>query len=76
VAKPIGIVYEHPQWFQPLFAELERRGVAYEKLHASRLVFDPGKSETPYSLVLNRMSPSAWMRGQAAAIFHTLHFLA
>ena len=76
MANPIGIVYEHPQWFQPLFAELDRRGVAYEKLHAGRLVFDPGESESRYSLVLNRMSPSAWMRGQAAAIFHTLHYLA
>jgi glutathione synthase/RimK-type ligase-like ATP-grasp enzyme len=76
VANPIGIVYEHPQWFEPLFAELDRRGVAYEKLHAGRLVFDPGESESRYSLVLNRMSPSAWMRGQAAAIFHTLHYLA
>jgi hypothetical protein len=27
-------------------------------------------------LVLNRMSPSAWTRGHANAIFHTLHFLA
>lgn len=75
MGKPIGIVYEHPQWFGPLFAELERRGVPYEKLHAGELVFDPGESESPYSLVLNRMSPSAWMRGHAHAIFHTLHYL-
>ncbi|MCA1671009.1 MAG: hypothetical protein LC799_01985, partial [Actinobacteria bacterium] len=29
----------------------------------------------PYSLVVNRMSPSAWMRGQREAIFHTLRYL-
>jgi hypothetical protein len=73
---PIGILYEHPLWFQPLFAELDRRSVRYEPLHANELLFDPGRHEVPYSLVLNRMSPSAWTRGHARAIFHSLHFLA
>jgi RimK-like ATP-grasp domain len=76
VSKPIGILYEHPQWFAPLFAEFERRGASYVKLHAAELVFDPGERESAYSLVLNRMSPSAWMRGRANEIFHTLHYLA
>jgi hypothetical protein len=73
---PIGILYEHPLWFQPLFAELDRRGVRYEPLHANDLVFDPGEQEFPYALLLNRMSPSAWTRGHAHAILHSLHFLA
>jgi len=72
---PIGILYEHPLWFEPLFAELERREIAYEKLHARELVFDPGETESPYSVVFNRMSPSAWTRGDAGAIYHALHFL-
>jgi len=76
VEAPIGILYEHPLWFQPLFAELDRRGIAYERVHAGELVFDPGKGDSPYSIVLNRMSPSAWTRGQAQTIFHSLHFLA
>lgn len=74
--KPIGILYEHPLWFEPLFAELDRRGVAYERLDTGQLVFDPGDRESPYSVLLNRMSPSAWMRGHADAIFHSLHYLA
>jgi hypothetical protein len=73
---PIGILYEHPLWFQPLFAELDRRGVAYDPLHPNELVFDPGERELPYAAVLNRMSPSAWTRGHAQAIYHTLHYLA
>jgi len=72
----LGILYEHPLWFEPLFAELERRGVPYEKLHAGQLVFDPGAREPRHSVVLNRMSPSAWTRGHAHAIFHTLNYLA
>jgi hypothetical protein len=72
----IGILYEHPLWFQPLFAELDRRGVPYARLRANELVFDPGDAHVPYRLLLNRMSPSAWTRGHASAIFHTVHFLA
>jgi len=73
--KPIGVLYEHPEWFKPLFAELDRRGVSYEPIHAARLVYDPGERESPYELVVNRMSPSAWGRGHGTAIFHTLHYL-
>ena len=74
--RPIGILYEHPLWFEPLFAELERRGAEYRRLPAGELVFDPGERREPFSLVVNRMSPSAWTRGNAHAIFHTLHYLA
>src|SRR5918911_3524520 len=72
---PIGIVYEHPQWFVPLFTELERRGIPYERIHAAELEFDPAEREPRHSLVVNRMSPSAWTRGHANAIFHSLHYL-
>ena len=74
--KPVGILYEHPLWFEPLFAELDRRGVPYERIDAARLTFDPADTERRYSVVVNRMSPSAWTRGNARAIFTTLHYLA
>ena len=74
--QPVAILYEHPLWFEPLFAELERRGIAYERLQAERHAFDPGDPSSPYSLVVNRMSPSAWTRGHERAIFHTLDYLA
>ena len=72
---PIGILYEHPEWFEPLFAELDRRTIPYEKVDATRLVFDPSRREPSHSLLVNRMSPSAWTRGHERAIFHTLHYL-
>lgn len=72
----IAILYEHPEWFRPLFAELDRRGIPYEPIHAAGHTFDPGKRESPYALLVNRMSPSAWLRGHGQAIFHTLHYLA
>jgi hypothetical protein len=71
----IGILYEHPEWFKPLFAELDRRGLAYERLDAARLVFSPGP-ERRFGLVFNRMSPSAYLRGAGHAIFSTRHYLA
>ncbi len=74
--KPIAVIYEHPEWFRPLFAELDRRGVAYEPVYAAAHAFDPSEPKSPYSLVVNRMSPSAWTRGHAGAIFHTLDYLA
>jgi hypothetical protein len=74
--KPVGILYEHPLWFRPLFAELERRGVPYEPIDAARLTWDPADLEQRWSLVVNRMSPSAWTRGNERAMFATLHFLA
>ena len=75
IERPIAILYEHPDWFRPLFAELERRGVPFVQLHAGTHRFDPAEP-LPYSLVFNRMSPSAWLRGYGNAIFHTLHYLA
>ena len=72
---PIAIYHEHPDWFRPLFAELERRDISYERLDAAAHLFDPSDTETPWSLVFNRASPSAYLRGHAQATFHTLHWL-
>lgn len=73
---PIGILYEHPEWFEPLFAELDRRDVPYEKLHAPTHTYDPSEREPRNGLVVNRMSPSAWLRGAESALFFTLDYLA
>src|SRR5512132_2280580 len=43
--RPIGIYYEHPDWFRPLFAELERQGVAYERIEADRHLYDPSNGD-------------------------------
>ena len=69
--KPIGIYFEHPEWFKPLFAELDRRGLPYEKIDAAHHLFNPAETESRYSLVVNRMSSSAYLRGHGQGIFHT-----
>ena len=71
----IAIYHEHPDWFKPLFAELDRRGHAYVRLDAAAHAYDPSERTSPYSLVFNRASPSAYLRGNRQSTFHTLHWL-
>jgi hypothetical protein len=73
--KPIAVYHEHPDWFKPLFAELDRRGLPSERLDAAAHEFDPSETAVPWSLVVNRASPSAYLRGHAQSTFHTLHWL-
>ncbi len=74
--RPIAIYHEHPDWFRPLFAELDRRGLAYVRIDPRAHSYDPGAGDAPYSLLFNRMSPSAYLRGGVQGIFFTLGFLA
>lgn len=73
--KPIGVYHEHPDWFRPLFTELDRRGIGYERIDAASHSYDPAERIAPWSLVFNRASPSAYLRDHAQATFHTLHWL-
>jgi glutathione synthase/RimK-type ligase-like ATP-grasp enzyme len=72
---PIGILYEHPEWFEPLFAELERRGLPYTRIPAHEHRYDPAAREAAYSLVVNRVSPSSYLRGHRQAMFFAQQFL-
>lgn len=72
---PIAIFHEHPDWFRPLFAELNRRRVPYVRLDAASHSYDPAERNSPYSLVFNRASPSAYLRGHGQSTFYTLQWL-
>lgn len=73
---PIAVYYEHPEWFRPLFEELERRGTPHLRVHAAGHTYDASQGPPAWSLLFNRMSPSAWQRGHGHAIFFTLQYLA
>ena len=75
-ARPIGILYEHREWFLPLFAELERREIPHARILAHALRYDPAEQSLPYSLIVNRMSPSAYLRGHTHAVFAAADYLA
>jgi RimK-like ATP-grasp domain len=72
---PLAIYYEHPHWFERLFAELDRRDVSYICIHADGQAFDPAQDPPNAALFFNRMSPSAYNRGRGNAISHTLAWL-
>ena len=74
-SRPIAVYHEHPDWFRPLFKELDRRGHDYVRLDAASHVYDPAETDAPYSLVFNRASPSAYLRGHAQSTFYTLHWI-
>src|SRR4029077_20140696 len=74
-SRPIAIYYEHPDWFRPLFAELDARRINYVKLNASCHSFDPAAARPDFSLLFNRMSASAYLRGNGGAIFFTQSYL-
>jgi hypothetical protein len=74
--KPLAIYYEQQHWFKPLFAELDRRGTNYVRLDAIEHSYSAeDHPEDQYSLIVNRMSPSAWNREHGDSIFYTLGYL-
>jgi hypothetical protein len=74
--RPLAIYYEQEHWFKPLLAELDRRGVPHARLDPRGHRYDPSAEAEPYSLVFNRMSPSAYLRGGVQGMFFTLGYLA
>jgi hypothetical protein len=77
LTRPIAVYYEHPDWFRPLFAELERRDLPHVRIDAHRHSYDPTVSaESGYGLLFNRMSPSAYLRSVGHSLFFTLGYLA
>jgi hypothetical protein len=75
MTKPIAVFYEHPDWFRPLFAELERRETPYLTIDGAHHHYDPADTEVDFSLLFNRMSPSAYLRDHGQGIFYTLNYL-
>ena len=74
--QPFAIYHEHPDWFRPLFAELERRGIPFVRQDPRGHLYDPSEGRPPFSLLFNRMSPSAYLRGGIQGMFFTLSYLA
>ncbi len=75
MTKPIGIFYEHPEWFKPLFATLDRRGLPYQPIRADQHRYDPSARSAPFSLMFNRVSASSFLRGHGQAILYARQYL-
>jgi len=75
MTKSIGIFYEHPEWFRKLFERLDERQLPYKKLHAGFHHFNPSELSTEFSVVLNRVSSSSYLRGHGQSIFYAKAFI-
>lgn len=74
--KPIAIYYEQQHWFKPLFDQLDAKCANWVRVDARNHQYEVAAKEREYSLLFNRMSPSAWQRGIGHGIFYTLNYLA
>ena len=72
---PLAFLYEHPQWFANVFAELERRKFPFQRIFIPDHFYDVGLQHLPFKVLFNRMSPSANSREHGSGIFHTLAYL-
>lgn len=75
VLPDLAILFEHPQWFQPLFAALDRRGLRYEAIQLSGHRFDPAERRAPASLILSRVAQSSFLREPEHPIFYAAALL-
>jgi glutathione synthase/RimK-type ligase-like ATP-grasp enzyme len=72
----LAILYEHPSWFVPLFAALDRRGISYRAIRLSDHSFDPASPESPAPVVLSRVAMSSFLREAEHGIFYAEALLA
>jgi glutathione synthase/RimK-type ligase-like ATP-grasp enzyme len=66
----LAVLYEHPKWFEPLFAALARHGIPYEAIRLSDHGFDPTVREAPAPVVLSRVAMSSFLREREHGIFY------
>ncbi len=70
----LAILYEHPAWFAPLFAALDRRGIAYSARKPDGN-WNPADTALPAPLVFNRIAMSSFLRSDEHPIFHAAALL-
>jgi hypothetical protein len=68
----LAVFYEHPQWFEPLFRELDRRGVDWAPIAIQDHSFDPADAKPPAPVILNRLAMSSFLRQDEHALFYSL----
>jgi glutathione synthase/RimK-type ligase-like ATP-grasp enzyme len=75
VSADLAILYEHPTWFEPLFAALDRRGIGFAKINLTDHSFDPSDPAPPAPLVLSRVAMSGFLRDHDHGIFYAAALL-
>lgn len=71
----LAVFYEHPQWFEALFATLDRRGLNWTPITIQDHTFDPAAASLPAPVILNRLAMSSFLRQEEHALFYSLAVL-
>ena len=67
----LAILYEHPDWFRPLFAALDRRGVDYAATTPDGH-WNPADLARPAPVAFNRIAMSSFLRGDGGVAEHPI----
>jgi hypothetical protein len=73
--RPIAILYENQAWMAPLFGALDDARAPYARVFVNDLSFDPAGPAPDWSLAVNKVSPSSYLRGHARSIAVAREFL-
>lgn len=68
----LAVFYEHPQWFAPLFRELDQQGLDWTALAIQDHTFDPADERPPAPVILSRLAMSSFLRQSEHALFYSL----
>jgi len=68
----LAVFYEHPQWFEALFATLDRRGLNWTPISIQDHTFDPADTSLPAPVILNRLAMSSFLRQDEHALFYSM----
>ncbi len=68
----LAVFYEHPQWFEALFAALDRRGLDWVAIPIQDHTFDPAETTPPAPVILNRLAMSSFLRQEEHALFYSM----
>lgn len=68
----LAVFYEHPAWFAPLFAALDRRGMDWRAIAIQDHTFDPSAAAAPAGVIFNRLAMSSYVRQGEHALSYTL----
>ena len=73
--RPIAVLYENEAWMEPLFAALAATGAPYERVFVNELSFDPAAPAPDWSLAVNKVSPSSYLRGHSESLAFARQYL-
>jgi hypothetical protein len=73
--RPIAVLYENESWMAPMFEALDHEGAPYERVFANTQTFDPTAPAPKWSLAVNKISPSSYLRDHGPSIAFARQFL-